>query len=82
MITVEIYSALLDSVYDFRLDEFAEIDSVIEEVVQMFCQKNLCSSSQDTEHSFMYSEKNQCIFNGKNCLYDYRIKTGDRLVLI
>ena len=47
MITVEIYSALLDSVYDFRLDEFAEIDSVIEEVVQMFCQKHLCSSSQD-----------------------------------
>ena len=65
MITVEIYSALLDSVYDF-----------------MFFQKHLCSSSQDTEHSFMYSEKNQCIFNGKNCLYDYRIKTGDRLVLI
>ncbi len=82
MITVEINSMLLDRSYDFRIDEFTEIGTVVDEVLQMFCQKEQCSFSGNPSDAALYSEKARCIFNSKNCLNDYHITTGDRLILI
>ncbi|MGN0623819.1 MAG: hypothetical protein ACI4JA_07720 [Oscillospiraceae bacterium] len=82
MITVEICSVALDCSYDFRVDEFAEIEAVIEEIVQMFCRKEQCEAMEDCPEAVLYSKKAGHIFSGENCLNDYGVKTGDQLFLV
>lgn len=82
MITVEIYSLLLDCSCDFVVDEHMEIDTIIDDVVQMLAQRERCDLAEDAFKMSLYSQKQGIILCRKNRLHDYGIRTGDKLYIV
>ena len=82
MITVEIYSLLLDCSCDFVVDEHMEIDTIIDDVAQMLAQRERYDLVEDITKLSLYSQMKGIILCRKNRLHDYGIKTGDKLYII
>ena len=82
MITIEIYSQMLDIAYDFVLDENAEIRTVIEDVAQMMSQSDRGEFRGDASELYLYSMTNKTVLSPENTLFDCGIKTGDRLCIM
>jgi uncharacterized ubiquitin-like protein YukD len=82
MITIEIYSVSLDCSCDFVVDEHSEIETVIDDVAQMIGQKERCEFTGDPSKLCLYSKESERILCHKNSLYDYGIKTGDKLYIV
>ena len=82
MITIEICSQQLDSKYDFVVDEYAEIETVIDDVVRMMCQRTRNNFTGNVSDLILYDVKNMQVFNPRNSLADYHVKTGDMLCLV
>ena len=82
MITIEIYSQVLDSKYDFVIDEYAEVETIIDDVVRMMCQRTRNNFSGNISELILYDVKNRIVFSPKNTLKDYGIKTGDTVYLV
>ena len=82
MVMVEIVVPAIDKEYDFRLDEYAPVQILVDEIVEMVCHKE--------QSKFIGNEKklNLChlgyqkILSGNLDLKSQGIKTGDRLMLI
>ena len=82
MITVEIYSVARDCSCDFVVDEHTEIETVIDDVAQMMGQRERCEFKGDPSKLCLYSIEYGRILCRKNKLYDYGIKTGDKLYIV
>lgn len=82
MITVEIYSNMLDNSYDFVIDEHAQIETVIDDVAQMMGQRDRKEFTGEASKLCLYSKKIGRILSMNNSLFDYGIKSGDKLYLV
>lgn len=82
MITIVIYSHMTDRSYDFVIDEYTEVETVIDDVARMISQRGRNDFEGNISDMLLYSIKNSIVLNPKNTLRDYDIRTGDTLCMI
>lgn len=82
MITIEIFSTQIDNSFDFVVDEHLPIREIAEDVVQMLDPRNAQQNETEGDGYAIYSRKIGAVLNMDNSLYDYGIKTGDRLYIV
>lgn len=82
MILVDIYVPSTGQDYDFQLDQYASIASVVEELSELIAQKERCSLSGKAADLCLCSREQQCILPDNLTLDDCGIRTGSRLILV
>lgn len=82
MILVDILIPSLDKTYDFRLDETARIEHVIEEISVMVSQKEQCEIRGNKDELLLYSYEGHVVLNREFSLSDMGIKDGAKLLLV
>lgn len=82
MILVDVYSPALNKSYDFGLEEEAQISQIIEEIVEMICQREQCSLMENGMQFALCSETDKRILPPDCTVQSCGIKTGNRLILL
>lgn len=82
MILVDIYVPAVNQTYDFSLDEHARISLLLEEISGMICQKEQCQLRGSVKELLLVSQSSRKILNSEKTLSYYRVKQGDRLMLV
>ncbi len=82
MIMVEVQIPVLDRKYDFKLDEYAEISVLIEEIVEMVCIKEQNTIGGDEKQLMLFDINTACVLEKFENLHNYGIRNGDRLILV
>lgn len=82
MILVDIYVPAVNQTYDFSLDENATISLLLEEISGMICQKEQCRLSGSVKELLLVSQSKKKILNSEKNLSYYRVKQGERLMLV
>lgn len=80
MIMVDIYFPVVDSVYDFRLDEHSKVSALVKEISEMMCKKY--KSTFDKESYMLCSLDGNEILEGSMTLAEYELKNGSRLMMV
>ena len=82
MIIVDIYAPSVDQVFDFILDENAEVSDVMADVVEMIAKKTGSTSENGASQVVMYKSDKEQPLNANASLFENDIKDGDRLILV
>lgn len=82
MILVEIEVPSVDRTYDFRVDEDANIHTLMSEVGELIAQKEHCAVKGDINRLILCSKKDNKILSVNKSLRECGISTGDSLILI
>lgn len=82
MVMVDIYFPVLDSVYNFKLEEHSRIDALIKEVSEMMCKKYKSAFDRGRESYMFCSVEKGIILDGDATLAEYEIKNGSRLMMV
>lgn len=82
MIMVDVYVPAYDKTYDMGVDETALISLVIEEMVNVVCQKELSKPKGKTDEFCLCSRIQEKILSPERCLRDYEITNGCSLMLM
>jgi hypothetical protein len=82
MVMVEVEVPGLRKTYDFRLNDEAKIDDVIEEICSIICQKEKGDVLLRTRDMMLSAISNGIIMNNMYTLGDYNILDGMKLMLI
>ena len=82
MIIVNVRVPALEKVYNFSLEETAKVSDLIEEIVELICQKERISFGGSLEEMVLCS-----VESGEQCdkgrsLADYGVAGGDELILV
>ena len=81
-IYVEIEVPVLGKVYDFKLESKETIGALLEEILIAISQKEQCPlGSQKETFILSFPEQNELLHPQKQ-LEDYKIMTGNRLLLV
>lgn len=80
MILVDIQVPVLDRVYDFELDEGAEVEMLTEDILALISEQEhvTCKNSKEM---LLYSLRQELILEGGSSLKQQGIIAGDRLIL-
>lgn len=82
MILVDVYIPSVDQNYNFRLNEEAEIQTVIREIASMVAQKEQTQLCGDNSELQLYNLKDKCVLPKKNTLSDCSVTSGTLLMLL
>lgn len=82
MIMVDVYVPAYDQTYDMEVDEGVLISLVIEEMVNVVCQKEKSKVNGRVDEFCLCASQRQTIFSPERCLRDYGITTGSALMLV
>ena len=82
MILTDIYVPVLDRVYDFKLDENATTDQVIDEICELICRKEKLKAVEGKDKMLLCSVREQRTFAADETLLNAGVVTGDRLILL
>ncbi len=82
MILVDITVPSVEKTYDFNLDENAAIELVLEEIIEMICQKEHCKISGNKDDILLCKYVGQVVLDKKHTLADYGVVDGNRLLLV
>lgn len=82
MIITEIYVPSVDRTYEFKLNEDAAAEVVIDEVCSVICQKEQCPIKGDKRALMLFSRDNGRLLLHDLSLYDNGVQSGDSLMLI
>lgn len=81
MILVDVEVPVLEKNYDVRVDEYAPAADVLEDIVDMICQKEqIICSGELAWAAFWHKESGRMLEMGKS-LRDHRIGSGQTLIL-
>lgn len=82
MFLADVSVPVLNQIYDFKLDENMEIGILIEEIVEMICQKEQCQIFGNLSAIFLCEVEKKEIFSRTKTLQECGIHTGSRLMLV
>ncbi len=82
MIFVDVNVPAVNKTYDFNLDETVPISLVLEEIVEMICQKEHCSLSGEKGDILLCQYSDQSVLSRNKSLEDCGIKDGTKLILV
>ena len=82
MIIVDVYAPSVDQVFDFILDENAEVSDIMADVVEMIAKKTGSTSENGASQFVMYKSDKEQPLNANASLFENDIKDGDRLILV
>lgn len=82
MILVDITVPGVDNTYDFKIDENVEIRFIIEDIVQLICQKEKTLLNDNNDSFLLCSYKDQRGLDKTMTLRDCGINSGDKLLLV
>lgn len=82
MVLVDVSVPVLNQIYDFKLDENMEIGILIEEIVEMICQKEQCQIIGNLSEIFLCEVETKEILSKTRTLQESNIHTGSRLMLV
>lgn len=82
MILVDVTVPSVEKTYDFNLDENAQITLVLEEIVEMICQKEHCNLIGDKENLLLCRYDGQVVLNKQMSLSECGIVDGNKLLLV
>ena len=82
MILVDVYVPVIDKVYDFHLDENAVVWTVIEDMADMFCQKEQCRLGGAIQQLTLWLAEAKMKLDKDGTLFENGIHSGKRLMLL
>lgn len=80
MIMVDIYFPVVDSVYDFKIDEHSKVNALVKEISEMMCKRY--KSAFEKEAYMLCSLDSDEILDGNTSLSEYGLKNGSRLMMV
>ena len=81
MIFVDVYVPVLDSKYDFELDEEMKTEILISKVISLIEQKEKLGRKMTRSRFFYDLERERMLKRNEN-LVQQGVKSGDRLILV
>lgn len=81
MISVDVFVPVLDKSYDFSLSEDAPVGAIVEEIVEMICQKEHWKEAENTQNLILSSPQLRCVLHSNTTLARADVTTGARLIL-
>lgn len=81
MMHVEVQVLMLDTGYEFEVDEENCVSVLISEIISLIEQKEKVKYIK-REKACLYSWEQECILNGEESLGRQRVKNGDQLLLL
>lgn len=82
MIIVDIKVPALEKVYNFSVEEKAKVSDLIEEVVELICQKEHLAFSGDLEEMALCFVEGGVQCDREQSLSDYGVTGGSELILV
>lgn len=82
MIMVEVFIPVFDTAYDFKIDEYASVNMIIDEIAEMVCRYEHCALTEDTGEFVLCDMDNTVVLEKNKNLIDYGIQNGARLILV
>lgn len=82
MVMVEIFVPVFDTEYDFKLDEYAQVNVIIDEIAEMVCRYEQRVLADSTEQFVLCDRDSKVVFDKSYNLHGYGIKNGARLMLV
>lgn len=82
MLLVDIFVPSVDMMYNFSLNETVEIEVLIQEIVEMICQKEKTKYAGNPDRLHLYNRENGERLSKNAVLEDCGISTGARLILV
>ncbi|MDE6589029.1 MAG: EsaB/YukD family protein [Oscillospiraceae bacterium] len=82
MIIVDIRVPALEKVYNFSVEEMAKVSDLIEEVVELVCQKEHLAFNGNLEEMVLCSVEGGVQCDRNKCLNDYGVTGGSELILM
>ncbi|MBQ5399167.1 MAG: hypothetical protein IIU14_07010 [Ruminococcus sp.] len=82
MIVVEVKFPILDTSYDFKLDEDTPVSLITDDMIAVISQKEH-KKLKDSDFEFMlFNSSTQTVLTSGCSLYENGVKSGDSLILI
>lgn len=82
MIMVDVQVPALDAVYDFSLSEDVRVDVLVEELIEMICQRERLTMPKEMEGLSLCCVSSGKILPREMTLADCGVVTGNRLMLV
>ena len=82
MVTVDVFVPAMNVTYDFQLDENTLIQVLIDEIVEILLKKTGGDTLNNPESFLLCNLASEEIFNRRKTLADYRIRNGNRLMIV
>lgn len=82
MILVDVFVPSLNNNYEFQLDENVRLESVIEEITEIICQKEQCTISGDRKKLCLCQYFGESVLKKWMTLAQNNITDGARLILV
>lgn len=82
MILVDIFVPSVNKKYDFYLDEYTPIYTIVEEVSEMIAQKEHCEINGNIKKLFLCDMKKKLVFSSSETLYKYNVVSGSQLLFV
>ena len=82
MINIDIAVPILDKEYNFNLDEETKISALINEISELIAKKEHLNLSGAKSSMIIGSLDKKINLNFDFCLREYRIRTGEKLILV
>jgi hypothetical protein len=82
MVLVDVFVPSVNKKYDFYLDEYSSICTIIEEISEMIAQKEHCEMDGKINDLFLCDVKNRVIFSTSETLHKYKIVSGSQLLFV
>lgn len=82
MILVDIFVTSLDKSYDFQLNENVRVETIIDEISEMVCQKEKMKVVGDASKLMLCDMFKHKVLDKNKTLLESEVLTGSKLVLI
>jgi uncharacterized ubiquitin-like protein YukD len=82
MILVDIFVPSVNNVYDFQLDEYTPVGTIIEEIGELIEQKEHCQMVGDMGDLMLCLQKDSRILPKEQTLQECGVQTGNSLLLV
>ena len=82
MVMVEVFVLVFDTEYDFKLDEYATVNVIIDEIAEMVCRYEQRVPADNLEQFVLCDRDSRIIYDKSRSLHSYGIKNGSRMMLV
>ena len=82
MILVDIFVTSLDKSYDLQLNENVKVETIIEEISEMVCQKERMKVAGDASRLMLCDMFAHKVLEKEKTLLECGVSTGNKLMLI
>ena len=82
MIIVTVEIPIMDTCYDFQIDEDIPVRFVRDEIMDLVCRRNQCGSEGNKESAMIWDKRRRTIVGLDRTAYENGLETGSELVLV